>query len=94
MHPPMSGIWRRRLKLGFSPVNKEVGHHLRLDGGARLVADVVVGHGDGPLGNPARGITVANDFLKWSRAHHRNGVLLEVFLQLLMAKYAPYHIFW
>jgi hypothetical protein len=85
----MRGIRRWRQVLGLGPIDKEVGQCLGLDGGVGLVEDGVGSQLDSPLGHPARGISVAHDLGKGGDTYDRDGVLLEVLLQLLAAKYTP-----
>src|SRR4051812_40623603 len=61
VHAPVCGVGWRWHELGLGPVDEEIGHRLGLDGGAWLVPDLVVGHGDGPFGYPAGGIPAGHD---------------------------------
>ena len=62
---------------------------LGLDGGAGLVEDRVGRHCNGPFSHPAGCIPAAYDLGKRGGAHDRDGMLLEVGLQLLGGEVHP-----
>ena len=83
VHAPMGGVGSQWQVLGLGPVDEEVGQCLGLDGGAGLVEHCVRGQLDGPFCHPTGCIPATYDLGQRGGAYDRDGMLLEVGLQLL-----------
>ena len=66
----------------FRPFSDKVGQYLRFNGSPGFVCYVEWGELNGPFGNPARGVAVVYNIIKWHFGGYCNRTLLKVVSQL------------
>ncbi len=65
-------------EFGFCPFGDEVSQYLGFDGSTWFVRDVEREELNGPFGNPARGVAVVYNIIKWHFRGYYNRTLLKV----------------
>ena len=65
MHDPIGVCVVLFRELGFRPFGDKVGQYLRFNGSPRFVCYVEREELNGPFGNPARGVAVVYNIIKW-----------------------------